>query len=184
MNSVRNMKVNTEQPSTLWTLLSSDDESGVSLPYNGSSGWSGTDTSKDRADHADSSGKTRSTQNQTLGHIYLERERGMTWKEIADITGWHHGTVSGALSVLHKTGRIARLTEKRGQCRVYVCPEYVNGRVTDAQGRKPKRTYEQGLRDAVEAVYGDCHHTKYEGCQPCIHDEIANAIEALGETND
>ena len=122
---------------TLWSLLV-ENESGASLPYNGSSGWSGTDTSKERADEADSSGKTRSTQNQVLGHIFLERERGMTWKELADITGWHHGTVSGALSVLHKTERIARLTDKRGRCRVYVCPEYVNGRETDQQGRKHK----------------------------------------------
>ena len=123
-----------EQPKTLWSLF--DEEGDVSLPYNGSSGWSGTDTSKQRADQADSDGTTRSTQNQTVGHIYLERERGMTWKELADITGWHHGTASGALSVLHKAGRIARLTEKRNKCRVYVLPEYVNGRDTDQQGRK------------------------------------------------
>lgn len=112
------------------------DESGASLPYNGSSGWSGTDTSKDRAERADSDGRTRSTQNQTVGHLYLERERGMTWREIAEITGWHHGTVSGALSVLHKAGKICRLLEKRNRCRVYVLPEYVNGRETDEQGRK------------------------------------------------
>ena len=117
-------------------LIPPVDESGASLPYNGSSGWSGTDTSKDRAERADSDGTTRSTQNQTVGHLYLERERGMTWREIAEITGWHHGTVSGALSVLHKAGKICRLLEKRNRCRVYVLPEYVNGRETDEQGRK------------------------------------------------
>ena len=130
----KQQKTANESPQTLWSLLNGDGD--VSLPYNGSSGWSGTDTSKARADAADTNGATRSTQNQILGHIFLERENGMTWKELAEITGWHHGTVSGALSVLHKTGRIARLTEKRGRCRVYVTPEYVAGRETDEQGRK------------------------------------------------
>jgi DNA-directed RNA polymerase subunit RPC12/RpoP len=133
MDSKQKMTAN-ESPQTLWSLLS--DDADVSLPYNGSSGWSGTDTSRERAVTADTNGATRSTQNQILGHIFLERENGMTWKELADITGWHHGTVSGALSVLHKTNRIARLKEKRNKCRVYVTPEYVEGRETDEQGRK------------------------------------------------
>lgn len=167
---------------TLWSLLNDDGD--VSLPYNGSSGWSGTNTSKDRADHADSSGDTKRRQNETIGHLFLTRNVGLTWRELADMTGWHHGQASGVLSVLHKNRRIARLLEKRDRCRVYVLPEYVAGRITDAQGRKPKRTYEQGLRDAMEVIYGDCHHTKYVGCQPCIHDKMAHAIESLGETND
>jgi uncharacterized protein YcaQ len=182
MNS-QPMRMHVTNNPLLWNILS-DDESGASLPYNGSSGWSGTDTSKDRADHADHSGETKSRQRQTIGHLYLSEQQGMTWKELADTTGWHHGQASGALSVLHKVGKIARLKEKRNACRVYVLPEFICGREVDVHGRKPKRTYEQGLRDAVEAVYGDCHHTKYEGCRPCIHDEIAHAIEALGETND
>jgi hypothetical protein len=36
---------------------------------------------------------------------------GITWKEFSEITGLHHGTASGVLSVLHKAGRIARLKE-------------------------------------------------------------------------
>jgi hypothetical protein len=182
MNS-QPMRMHVTNNPLLWNILS-DDESGASLPYNGSSGWSGTDTSKDRADHADSSGETRDKQ-QTVKNVLRTRgSHGITWKELADKTGWHHGTASGALSVLHKDGKIARLTMKRDKCRVYVLPEHVYGRETDAQGRKPKRTYEQGLRDAMEVIYGDCHHTKYVGCQPCIHDKMAHAIESLGETND
>ena len=49
-------------------------------------------------------------------------------------TTLHHGRVSGALSVLHKVGKLARLTETRDKCKVYVLPEYVNGRPTEPHG--------------------------------------------------
>jgi predicted nucleic acid-binding Zn ribbon protein len=61
---------------------------------------------------------------------------GLTWKEFSEITGLHHGTASGVLSVLHKTGRIARLKETRNGCKVYVDVFCVQGRVVEKQGRK------------------------------------------------
>lgn len=121
---------------TLWSLLNED--GGVSLPYNGTSGWSGTDTSEERAIAADTSGDTKRRQNETIGHLFLSRSVGLTWKELANITGWHHGQASGVLSVLHKDRKIARLLEKRDRCRVYVLPEYAGHRITDEQGRKHK----------------------------------------------
>jgi len=133
MSSKQQQTVN-ESPQTLWSLLNGDGS--VSLPYNGSSGWSGTDTSKERADLADSSGKTKARQATTEILLCFNEAYGLTWKELSLHTGWHHGTASGVLSVLHKAGRIARLTEKRERCRVYVLPEFVVGRETDEQGRK------------------------------------------------
>lgn len=120
----------------LTTRRPNDDESDVSLPYNGTSGWSGTDTSRERAVTADSNGDTKDRQRKVLNMLYFYEGHGATWKDIADRTGWHHGTTSGALSVLHKNGKIARLTQKRDKCRIYVLPEYVYGRETDEQGRK------------------------------------------------
>lgn len=121
---------------TLWNLL--EEEGDVSLPYNGTSGWSGTDTSEERAKENDTYGKAAQTQAFVYRYLLWHQTNGGTWKEIADASGWHHGTVSGALSVLHKEGKIARLTERRNRCRVYVHPAYVNERDTDSQGRKPK----------------------------------------------
>lgn len=108
------------------------------LPYNGSSGWSGTDTSRERATTSDTTGETSKRQRKTIRALMSRGEDGMTWKELADYMGWHHGTASGALSVLHKDGRIARLISKRDKCRIYVANNYINGRETDSQGRKPK----------------------------------------------
>jgi len=106
------------------------------LPYNGTSGHSGTETSKERALNADRSGKTALRQAQALNILSQRRLLGMTWKELSEITGLHHGTASGVLSVLHKTGRIARLKESRNGCKVYVDVACVQGRIVETQGRK------------------------------------------------
>lgn len=100
------------------------------LPYGGSSGWSGSDSSKDRAVSNDESGVTGYNQRRLM--IYLERQgqQGLTWKEAGDHFGWHHGTASGALSVLHKAGLIARLKERRNKSSVYVACSYINDRET------------------------------------------------------
>ena len=106
------------------------------LPYNGTSGHSGTETSKERALHADRSGKTALRQAQALNLLSERTFQGITWKELSEITGLHHGTASGVLSVLHKAGRIARLKDSRNGCKVYVDLRCINGRQIETQGRK------------------------------------------------
>lgn len=106
------------------------------LPYAGSSGYSGTDTSQERARHSDMSGKTALRQAQALHLLSQYGHNGLTWKEFAQVTGLHHGSASGVLSVLHKTGRIARLKETRDRCKIYVDVRYVFGRIIEEQGNK------------------------------------------------
>lgn len=108
---------------------------GVVLPYAGTSGWSGSQGSRDRAVSADTTGRTAKNQSDTLKTLRSRQERGVTWKELGALRGWHHGTASGVLSVLHKTGLIKRLSERRDRCHVYVLPEYVLDRVTEDHGR-------------------------------------------------
>ena len=106
------------------------------LPYNETSGHSGTDTSRERALHADRSGRTALRQAQALNLLSQRKIAGLTWKEFSEITGLHHGTASGVLSVLHKTGRIARLKETRDHCKIYVDVRHVFGRTIEQQGNK------------------------------------------------
>lgn len=75
---------------------------------------------------------------------------GTTWKELAESSGAHHGSASGILSRLHKEGRIARLTETREACHVYVLPEFVNGRQTQPHGGQAVQR--KAAINAVEAV--------------------------------
>jgi hypothetical protein len=108
----------------------------ASLPYAGSSGYSGTDTSEQRAREADTSGVTNERQRWVLNRIGMtvHRNVGITVKELRIATNWHHGIASSVLTCLHKDGRIARLVEKRDRCHVYVLPEHVNGRETQQVG--------------------------------------------------
>ena len=131
------MNKNTTNPSTSIqvTLFDVGDQHLPVLPYGGTSGWSGSDTSEERAIKSDKNGTTGKNQKRTLQLISLSTHNGLTWKELADAMGWHHGTASGALSVLHKEGLISRLSERRNKCAVYVANEFVNGRET--QQHKP-----------------------------------------------
>lgn len=106
------------------------------LPYAGTSGWSGSETSRKRAVDADGDGTTGANQRQVLAALALAMTRGRTWRDLSEEYGWHHGTASGVLSVLHKSGQIVRLKETRNRCKVYVLPEYAAGREVEAHGRK------------------------------------------------
>jgi hypothetical protein len=121
---------------TLWDVF--DEESSTSLPYAGTSGWSGSDTSRERTRDADTSGATSYRQSAVLFALFQAGEDGLTWKEVGDAMGWHHGTSSGCLSVLHMVGRIARLSVKRDRCKVYVHLDYVAGRDIEFHGRRVK----------------------------------------------
>lgn len=125
------------QENDLLSLMNQSDDD-VSLPYAGTSGWSGTDTSRERAVTADTSGDTSERQKYVIQMLNCRGRSGITWKELANITGWHHGQASGILSVLHKDGRISRLLDRRARCRIYVHPSHIGDRLTDSQGRKPK----------------------------------------------
>ena len=103
-----------------------------------SSGFSGTDTSRDRAKERDANGKTSEVQRAIINSLKLSHLKGRTVAELDEALAHlgHHGTISGAVSNLHKKGLIARLAEKRGKNKIYVMPYNVDGRETETQGRK------------------------------------------------
>jgi predicted transcriptional regulator len=90
------------------------------VPYNGTAGWSGTETSQQRALYNLRTGKEYNNQQKALALLKEARANGLTWKELSEHTGMHHGTASGVLSVLHKEGEIARLYRTRGRCKIYI----------------------------------------------------------------
>lgn len=90
------------------------------VPYNGTAGWSGTDTSKERALVNLRTGKEYNNQQKALAYLKNAGHYGLTWQELAIKAGWHHGTASGVLSVLHKAGAIIRTYDKRNKCRIYM----------------------------------------------------------------
>lgn len=111
------------------------------LPYAGTSGYSGSDTSERRARSEDASGITSARQSATLHALTDAGPAGLTWHELAGRLDWHHGQASGALSTLHRGGLVARLTISRNRSKVYVLPMFVDGRATEEPTtRKPRLT--------------------------------------------
>jgi hypothetical protein len=90
------------------------------VPYNGTAGWSGTNTSQQRALDNIHSGREENNQQKALRLLKSKGITGLTWKELSTETGWHHGTTSGILSVLHMSGAIVRTYTVRNRCKVYV----------------------------------------------------------------
>ncbi len=119
------------------------------LPYAGTSGWSGSETSRERAEAADTSGETTRRQIITLEIISAAGDDGITWQVLSNVTGWHHGIASGLLSVLHKSGHIERLTARRDRCQIYVMPEHVNGRELATYKRNGSAEIITELREAL-----------------------------------
>lgn len=112
------------------------------LTYAGTSGHSGTDTSRDRAARQDNDGTTGRIQRMVQRALSIAGERGMTVAELRHyIKDAHHGQVSSALTNLHRAGKIVRLSEKRDRCKVYVLRGYEAGR------REEKPTVKGGRRD-------------------------------------
>lgn len=108
----------------------------TTLPYAGTSGWSGSDASRERALKADTSGQTKNRRKQAMAALRKAGVHGMTYQELGAMFDWHHGTSTGVLSVLHKSGEIARLSkQKRNGCSVYMLPEHLYGRATAPHGR-------------------------------------------------
>lgn len=138
------------------TLFDNPDPILPVLPYGQTSGWSGSATSRERAERADSSAVTESRQAITIGLLRRAGIDGLTWGDLSEQTGWHHGISSGALSVLHKDGQIARLSERREKCQIYVLRENVLGRDTaDYQPNVSARLLQEVLTDIEQDLLAD-----------------------------
>lgn len=126
-----------------------------SLPYGNppTQGWSGSDTSRERAERDAASGTANERQQFVLAGLDTPEYRlwGITVKELREKTGWHHGVASSVLSVLHKDGRLARLTERRDRCAIYVLPQYADDRET-APHHANKRVTAEEYDEAVALV--------------------------------
>jgi hypothetical protein len=122
------------------------------LTYAGTSGWSGTDTSEERARREDSSGKTLHVQSIVMAHVSRQGMDGRTVAELRRaLPQMHHGSISSALTNLHRAGMLACLTEKRERCHVYVRPEFVNGRSFRPAVRVPGGKDKAGAQDQPAA---------------------------------
>ena len=109
-----------------------------------------SDTSHARAIREDLAGTTTKRRKQISDIVRAEFTQGMTWAELADATGLHHGQVSGALSKLHEMGRLFQRRDTRNGCHPYVHADF-RGQFDDNEvNDEPVKTRSTVLREAYE----------------------------------
>lgn len=140
-------------------IYSEQDPLGGLFAYAGTQGHVARPASQDRAEREAFDG-TAADRSLSILALLQRNPRGMTWGEIADALNLHHGQASGALSNLHKNGRVFMLREKRGKAHAYVHDTYRDAYPeterfdTPAQTRAGKiREAERTIIDALEAQY-------------------------------
>ncbi len=120
--------------------------------YDGRSGAvQASDTSRERAEIEDESGVTAKRAEQILEHLKLRRD-GLTWFELSALLKLHHGQTSGCLSMLHKSGVIFALKQKRNRCHPYVHDAYRHLYGADQRLDEPVKTKATEEKDALNAL--------------------------------
>lgn len=142
----------------------SDDEL---LPYNGTAGSVNQPASRDRANTEAASGKAAQRARTILARL-AEHPNGLTYQQVGDLLGLHHGQSSGALSILHSAGHVFMLHKQLNRCHLYVHSQwrdrYPNEERIDepasTQARRRREELEQLLTSVIEAIrHGDITDT-------------------------
>lgn len=120
-----------------------------------------SDTSRARAELEDRIGVTTERRRQILHIVDEANIRGVTWKEVSEITGLHHGQVSSVLTRLHETGDIFQLKVVRNGCHPYVFEIYKDEFYDYERNDQPVKTKANArlaaLEDVARAAYALCY---------------------------
>lgn len=127
------------------------------IPYGQKgSGWSGSETSRERAEREDAMGITGKRQAQVYALLATHTTNGMTVKEVEDALSIGHGPASSALTHLHRADRVVRLQERRVGQQVYVLKGYAEDREESPYRPRQAKPHPRYLSKAqVLEVMGD-----------------------------
>jgi hypothetical protein len=120
--------------------------------YQGTLGFVPVDTSQDRAFEEMQTGVASDRLDKVLQVVESAGADGIIWKDIATRLGMHHGQVSSALSVLHRSELIAMRTNRRDRCHPYVATRFVAQIGEDNVTTKPKKTITRLKAEAGEEL--------------------------------
>ena len=145
------------------------------LPYGDKgSGWSGSETSRERQEREDSLGITGKRQAEVFALLAQQTTKGMTVKEVEDALNIGHGPASSALTHLHRAERVVRLQERRLNQQVYLLRGYAEGRPESPYRPRLAKPHPKYLtKDQVLAVMGDA------GVAEELYPDVRRLLEAL-----
>jgi hypothetical protein len=104
-----------DQPDLFSTAGDDDDF----MPYNNTAGYVNQPASVERAATEATTGAA-TKRAQDILKLLSNHDEGLTYQQVCELMNLHHGQASGALSILHKSGLVFMLKEKRNKCHPYV----------------------------------------------------------------
>ena len=145
--------------------------------YWGTAGWQDADAkspSRETAIREASNGTLKTRLHAVLMLALGAGTVGITFKDVDAELRTHHGKSSGALSNLHKQGKLFRLTEyRRDGCSVYIHPDYASRFESSEYSRLPAETAMERLKRQAK---------EQETTIKELMDEIAHLKRRLGES--
>lgn len=146
-------------------------------PYNGTGGYAGTDTSRERAEREAADGTLADRQQQILDYLLHCGNVGGTWHQLSIELGLHHGQVSGALSNLHKAGEVFMLKQRYNRSHPYVHRKY-RGFYADSEVHDAPKTTKAGRRRAtVDELVAACREAVVDGFTEERQSKIADILD-------
>ena len=142
-----------------------------------------SDTSRARAVREDLTGATTKRRRQIADLVREGGLLGMTWAELADATGLHHGQVSGALSKLHEMGFIFQRRDTRNGSHPYVHSDYRHEFDDNEVNDEPVKTRSTVLREAYQDLETAAWNLLYSqaGGSAEKWNHLRNAVKQLEE---
>ena len=135
--------------------------------------------SRDRAQREANDGTAADRALQIL-NILTHEPRGLTWGEVADRLGLHHGQASGALSNLHKTGRVFMLRTKRGKAHPYCHAHFRDAYPEAERFDTPAQTHAGKTRELERTIIA-LEEEMHEAAEDLRFEEAARLRDELRE---
>ena len=124
--------------------------------YNDTAGYVNRPASKQRAMQELNGGVLGKRQQAILDVLDAAGANGMTWKELGDQLGLHHGKISGALSNMHLFGVVFMLRLTKDRCHPYVHAKFRDEWTAEARYDEPAKTRTSERKELLEQLLSVC----------------------------
>jgi len=147
--------------------------------YNDTEGYVERPASRERAIREAQNGTAGDRQQAILRLLDAAGPQGMTWKDLGDELGLHHGKISGSLSNMHLGGLVFMLRKTKDRCHPYVHPNYKDNWSAEERYDEPARTRAGKERELHAALLQACCDAAAFGWSESIHKDIESIVSMI-----
>ena len=151
------------------------------LGYNETSGYVLRPASQERAWREINDGSLSQRQQDIRIELAMAGVEGMTWKELGDKLGLHHGKISGALSNMHMCGAVFMLREQRDRCHPYVHSMYRDWLDEDKRYDEPTKTRNGKRNQLIGELLETCRFAAANGWSASMQDGVNRIVTMLDD---